>query len=39
MEAFTAKLTEPQGLSMFQLFVLYVGASQLVNGWQSFYPF
>ena len=31
MEAFTAKPTEPQGLSMFQLFVLYVGASQLVN--------
>jgi uncharacterized membrane protein len=25
------KPTEPQGLSMFQLFVLYVGASQLVN--------
>src|SRR5262245_11161582 len=31
MEAFTAKPTEPRGLSMFKLFGLYVVASQLVN--------
>src|SRR5689334_15287114 len=38
MEAFTAKPTEPQGLSMFRLFVLYVGASQLVNVVASILP-